>query len=485
MLVHQAFRFELAPDNVARSALASHAGAARFAYNWGLALVKERLAARLSLLVIALRQGATAGEAEAWAAEVTGPVPWSLPALRREWNRAKHDLAPWWAENSKEAYSSGLDALARAFKAFFSSRSGERKGKYVGFPKFKKKSSRQAFKVTTGRFGVVDSRHVRLPRIGVLRTKEPTMKLAAHLADGTARVLSATVSEHAGRWYVSSGCEVERGEPKAPKGPAVGVDAGVKHHAVLSNGQTVPPPKHASHYARRMARLQRQCSRRSGPKKGQAPSRRWRRSKAKLANVHAKVANARSDGLHRLTSRLARAHRAVVIEDLNVAGMTRSAKGSGHWRGKARLNRALLDASPAELRRQLGYKCSWYGSKLVVADRWYPSSKTCSGCGAVKAKLALFERTYGCDACGLVIDRDVNAAMNLASLVEAVTGTASGAGTGRATGLRTGRGEVAASGQCSSLNCEDGTGQPGKTARPPDRHRRRRAIDGCLRRAHI
>jgi putative transposase len=144
-----------------------------------------------------------------------------------------------------------------------------------------------------------------------------------------------------------------------------------------------------------------------------------------------------------------------------VAGMTASAKGSGQWRGKAGLNRAILDVAPGELRRQLAYKCAWYGSTLVVADRWYPSSKTCSRCKAVKAKLALSERTYRCEHCGLVLDRDANAAANLVSLVEPVTstGTASGAGTGQGVALANAQGDdrFMPSGRWSSVNCEDGT----------------------------
>ena len=405
VIVYQAFRFELCPNNLDRSALSSHAGAARFAYNWGLATVSAQMMAYESCRVLALRQGAGADEAKGWARAVVGPLFCTLPALRREWDRAKYEVAPWWASNSKEAYSSGLDALARALKAFFGSRLGERKGRFVGFPCFKKKGSRRSFRVGTGSFGVLDVRHVRLPRIGVLRTNEPTAKLAARLADGNARVLSASVSEHGGRWYVSFGCEVHRPEPNLPTGLAVGVDLGVKRLAVLSDGEVIPNPAHLSRYARRMARLQRQCSRRRGPGKGTVPSGRWRRSKAKLARAHVKMANARSDGLHKLSNRLAKTYGTVVVEDLAVKAMTASAKGSGHWRGKAGLNRSMLDASPAELRRQLSYKCTWYGSKLVVADRWCPSSKTCSGCGFVKAKLALSERTFCCDHCGLVIDR--------------------------------------------------------------------------------
>ncbi|HEX3393605.1 MAG TPA: IS607 family element RNA-guided endonuclease TnpB, partial [Acidimicrobiales bacterium] len=380
MLVHQAFRFELDPSDVVRSALASHAGAARIAYNWGLATVVEALAAHRALSALALRQGATATEAKAWADEVAGPVPWTLPALRRRWNAAKAEVAPWWAQNSKEAYSSGLDALARALAGFFDSRSGQRRGRRVGFPRFHRRGSRRSFRITTGSFGVIDHRHVRLPRIGVVRTKEQTTTLSAALEAGTARILSTTVAERAGRWYVSFGCQTERPEatPAQPE-TIVGVDVGVRSLAVVSTGEVVANPRHLSRYARRMARLGRRCARRRGPTKGRSPSKRWRRSKAALATTHAKAAAARADGLHKLTTRLATTYGTIVVEDLKVAGMTASAKGCG--RRAAGLNRAILDASPGELRRQLAYKATWYGATLVVADRWYPSSKTCSACG--------------------------------------------------------------------------------------------------------
>jgi putative transposase len=153
---------------------------------------------------------------------------------------------------------------------------------------------------------------------------------------------------------------------------------------------------------------------------------------------------------------------------LNVAGMTASAKGSGHWRGKAGLNRAILDVAPGELRRQLGYKCGWYGSALLVAGRWYPSSKACSGCGWRKPSLPLSERMFCCGntACGLVIDRDLNAALNLAALVRAlVTGTASSGGNRPGDHPACAQGEERSTGSpgCSSVNCEDGTGR----VRPP------------------
>ena len=140
-------------------------------------------------------------------------------------------------------------------------------------------------------------------------------------------------------------------------------------------------------------------------------SNRWRRAADRLPRLHARVANLRRDGLHKLTTRLTGEYGTVVVEDLNVAGMVRN----------QRLARAISDAGFGEIRRQMAYKTEWNGGRLHVADRWYPSSKTCSGCGAVKAKLALSERTYTCTDCGLILDRDLNAARNLAALAHEVT----------------------------------------------------------------
>ena len=147
-------------------------------------------------------------------------------------------------------------------------------------------------------------------------------------------------------------------------------------------------------------------SRRKGPDRrtGQQPSNRWRRASAALGKAHGRVADQRKDGLHKLTTRLAAEFGTVVVEDLHVAGMVRN----------RRLARHVADASFGELRRQVEYKAAWHGGRVIVADRWFASSKTCSGCGAVKAKLPLSERTYACTSCGLVLDRDANAALNLA-----------------------------------------------------------------------
>jgi putative transposase len=177
----QAYRFALDPTPRQRRALASHCGAARVAYNWGLELVKSRLDQR------------RAGD--------TVEVPWTLPELRREWNRAKQDVAPWWAENSKEAYSSGLDGLARALRNWSDSRKGHRGGRTTGFPRRKRKRrTRDTCRFTTGAIQVLpDRKHIQLPRIGTLKTHESTRKLARRLEKGTARVLAATISRNADR----------------------------------------------------------------------------------------------------------------------------------------------------------------------------------------------------------------------------------------------------------------------------------------------
>jgi len=191
-------------------------------------------------------------------------VPWTLPALRREWNRAKPQVAPWWAANSKEAYSSGLDGLARALKNFTDSRHGRRKGRRVGFPRFKRRGRRDACRFTTGPIRVCsDRKHVQLPRVGVVKTHESTRKLARHVERGTGRILAATITRVAGRWYVAFTCELTRQLPSSNgRAGTVGVDVGIRHLAVLSTGEQVPNPRPLERAQRKRRRLQRQWHRR-------------------------------------------------------------------------------------------------------------------------------------------------------------------------------------------------------------------------------
>jgi putative transposase len=409
--VIQAYRFALDPTPAQEQTLRSHCGAQRFAYNWGLARITANLAQREAERSYGIPEQ-----------ELTPAASRSAWSLRKEFNAVKDRVAPWWPENSKEAYASGLANLTSALGNWKATRDGTRKGPKAGFPVFKGKRAAPRVRFSTGSFGLAeeDRRHVRLPRIGLVRTHEPTRTLARRIAAGTARIRSVTVSLRRGRWQASFSVEADRAErAQARPGATVGADVGITHLAVLSTGQMIANPRPLEHAQRRLRRLDRQAARRAGPDRrtGQRPSARWRKTQARLARVHARAANLRENGLHQLTTRLAASYGTVVVEDLHVAGMLKN----------RRLARRIADAGFGLLRRQLAYKTAWHGGQLVTAGRFYPSSKTCSGCGAVKAKLALAERTYRCGSCGLVLHRDLNAARNLAALAGGASSPSRGA----------------------------------------------------------
>jgi putative transposase len=405
----QAYKFALDPSGVQVVSLRRNAGAARFGYNHMLRRVSAVSAQRAA--------EASYGVAEA---DLTPWQGWSLPALRRTWNEIKEWVAPWWAECSKEAFNTGLANLSASLGNWHASRTGARKGRQMGWPRIKKKHARRSARFTTGAVRVdPDHRHVVLPRLGRIRTHESTRKLARRVRADTATILSATVSETAGRWFCSFQVAVRRTPGRlahVPRvGRVVGVDVGIKHLAVLSTGELMPNPAPFKAALKKLGKAQRRAVRRAGPydpstRRERTPSNRWHRAQAAVARLHAAVATVREDSWHQLTSRLAQQFDPVVVENLHVAGMVRNRK----------LARSLADAAPATLRRHLGYKTGWYGSTLHVADRWYPSSKTCSSCQTVKPKLSLAERVYDCTTCGLSLDRDVNAARNLAALVRHV-----------------------------------------------------------------
>lgn len=394
----RAYLFALDPSEQQVAVMRSHCGAARVAYNWCLAQVRANWAQRAAEQTY----GLTGDQLTPW-------INTSAYSLRKSWNAAKTQVAPWWAENSKEAYATGCANLATAL--------GNRKAGRARMPRFKsKRRSRMSCRFTTGSFGLVrDRRHVQLPVIGVVRTAESTRKLARRVEAGTARIRSATLSHQRGRWHVAFSVEVDEPAP-APRDAdrVVGVDLGIKDLATLSTGEHVPNTRRLDRELRTLRRAQRTCARRRGPDRrtGQEPSNRWRKARARTDAIHTRVANLRRNDTHQLTSRLVSDYDVIVIEDLHVAGMLRN----------RRLARHIAGANWAEVRRQLTYKTERAGARLVVADRWFASSKTCSGCGTAKAKLALSERTYHCLACGLVLDRDENAARNLAALAAADTG---------------------------------------------------------------
>ncbi len=434
MKTRQALRFALDPTFAQRRDLGRHAGASRYAYNWGLERQRAALAA-----------GAT-----------TVRLP-SAMSLHKEWNRWKkgRDGIPWWPEVSKCTFQEAFHDLEWGMRAFWESRAGRREGPRVRFPRFKKKGrSRDSFRLT----GAIHlhGRAVTLPRIGTVRVWEDAARWVERIQVGSVRVTSATVSREADRWFVSLAVEVERAVPRRPvAGDTIGVDLGLLALATLSDGTVIEGPKALRHGLRQLRRLSRAHSRKQRGSHNRA------RAARRLARHHAKVAHLRRDHLHKLTTRLAKTHGRIVVEDLNVKGML----------GNRRLARALADAGFSEFRRQLAYKCRWYGSQLMVADRWFPSSKTCSSCGAVKAELPLRERTYRCESCGLVLDRDLNAAINLAGWAYPAV-TASAAETRTACGADCKTGPRPAGGR------EAGTG----TA--PERRHSMAAVDGGLTTVH-
>ena len=369
--MYEAVKVALDPTPRQERLLEGHAGAARFAYNTMLSHVQSQLAR---------------GE----------KADWSMYAQRRWWNEWKSEIAPWWGEYSKEAYNSAFESLAAALKNHFDSKTGRRKGRRMGWPRFKsKRRSMLKFAYTTGSFGLIDGdpKVLKLPRIGRVHCME---NIARRVGD--AKVVRMSVSRRAGRWYASLTVEREdKPVPCPPKGGSVGVDLGVKTLATLSDGTVFDNPRLLKRVHRKLGKAQKALSRR------ELGSNRWKRARLRLQKAHEHVASQRRDGLNKLTTQLAGTYTDISIEDLNVAGMVRNHN----------LAQAISDCGFRELRRQLEYKTARTGAKLHVVNRWYPSSKTCSNCGTVKTKLSLNERTYRCDACGLRIDRDLNAAINI------------------------------------------------------------------------
>lgn len=416
-MVLEAVRVALDPTPAQERLLLSHAGGARFAFNAGLAHVKADI-------------------------EAGAKPEWSFYSLRKWWNANKDTLAVgddgviWWRENSKEAYSSGLEALAKGLSNWVKSRKGARKGCRVGFPKFKSKDRvTPRFAYTTG-FRLIedDPKALRLPKVGRVHCMENVTGRV-----GDARVLRVTVSRHAGRWYAA--LTVERDDKpvtKPPTGGAVGIDLGVKTLATLSDGTVIANPRALAASEQRLKKAQKALSRKV---KG---SRRRAKARAKVARLHARVANQRGDAIHKTTSWLAGTYSEISVEDLNAAGMAKN----------HHLAKAVSDAAFGEFRRQLDYKTARTGAILHVVDRWYPSSKTCSKCGRVKAKLSLAERTYRCEHCGLVMDRDLNAAININVAGSAPETIKAHRGTGR-------RNDLSGRATLDPAKCEPSKRRPG------------------------
>ncbi len=313
---------------------------------------------------------------------------------------------PWLMEADSHALQQAVADLDRAYQNFFRRC---RQGGRPGYPRFRsKRDARQSYRTSQG-VSVPDARHVKLPKLGLVKAR------VSRGIEG--RVLSATVKQvPSGRYFVCLCC-TDCPEPEAAPGAiaVLGIDAGVHDLMVRSDGVKIASPRALARSERRLAREQRRLSRK---RKGSASR---RKQKRKVARIHERIADQRKDAIHKATTDAVRESQAIAVENLDVRGMERD----------RRLAKAVADASTSEMLRQLEYKCSWHGRRFVKVSRWYPSSKTCSCCGHVLEELPLSVRAWTCPACGARHDRDLNAAANIARegarLLE--EGTAGPAGT--------------------------------------------------------
>jgi putative transposase len=356
MLTQLAHRIELDPTHVQANYFARACGVARFTWNWALAKWNELYAA--------------------------GKKP-SAKKLKKLFNEIKATEFPWILETHKDANQQVFAHLGAAFKRFFK--------KLGDYPVFKRWGQHDSCYVSNDKFEV-DGENVRLPIIGWIRMHE------ALRFDG--KIMSGTISREAGRWFLS--VQVKTPVIRVATGDkTVGVDLGISALATLSTGEVIEGPKPLGKALQELRRLNKSLARKV---KG---SSNWHKAAQKLARLYARIAAIRNDFLHKLTTRLCRENATVVIEDLCMAFMLKN----GY------LSRAASDMGLGEFKRMMKYKAPMFGTLLIIADRFFASTKTCSNCGS-KRDVPLSERTYRCEnpQCGLVLPRDHNAAINLEHL---------------------------------------------------------------------
>jgi putative transposase len=371
-----AHKITLNPNNKQATYFAKASGVARFAYNWALGQWKLQY--------------------DASKLDANLPKP-SQFSLRKQLNAIKAVEFPWMSDVTKCSPQMAIIQLGDAFSRFF-------KGQNA-YPTFKKKGIHDSFTLSNDQFRIEGSR-LRIPNLGWVRMRE-SLRF-------TGKILSATVSRRADKWFVSITVDTEDKPKRAAENQgSIGVDLGVTTLATLSTGEKVANCKALDSSLEKLKRLSRQLSRKV---KG---SGNYRKAKLKLAKLHGKIADLRADTLHKLTSDLTSRFDTIAIEDLNVKGMVKNRC----------LARAISDVGFGEFRRQLVYKSVMRGNELVVINRWFPSSKTCSCCGHKLDSLPLSVREWTCPVCFSVHDRDINAAKNLIGLaITQLQTTASSAG---------------------------------------------------------
>ena len=461
-VIVRAYKFALNPTASQEQKLRQHTGGARFVYNYLISRWRDDLHTRAE----EKERGIPEGELTPFAFKL------STYDMINCWNRTKRECAPWWSEVSKDISNDAAHRAYDSMKNWLDSRSGKRKGGRVGFPRFHKRGHHESCTFSTGPLRVNPDRHsVTLPRIGTIKTHENTRGLQRKIAKGTARIIRATISRGFNYWHVSFTVYEKKHIPETHRNPGsvVGIDMGAGDHVIVAanpHGDEVMRrglPTTISDHDKRIRHLQRKMSRKRGPDKKTktTPSNRWLRANNQVSKYYNTMANVRRDFAAKAAHDVAKNYETVVIENLNVRFMM--ARGGAYKRG---LNRAIAQASFADLRRRITYKTRWSGGTTIVADRWFPSSKTCSRRGEVKSKLSLSEREYICHRCGVVVDRDLNAATNLAKLAAPKSGVSTIDRTGSSPGM--GRGGA---GKTSSLS--------GGVALAGEASMARKGLSGC------
>jgi len=349
-------KIQLLPNKGQTIELLKACGCARFAYNWGLA---------------------------EWTKQYKEGLKPKAKDIKKKFNKIKGEEFPWIYESPKDANQQPFSNLDTAFQKFFK--------KTAKYPTFKKKGQRDSFYVSNDKVSL-SSKHIKLPLIGQINLSE---KLRF---DG--KIQYVVISRTADKWFASIAVDVGSYSKQRMLNEHIGVDLGLKAFATTSAGKVFIAPKPLADKLKKLARLQRRLNRRTKGSKNRF------KTKSKIARIFYTISSIRKDFLNKTTTSLCRENQSIVIEDLNVHGMLKN----------SRLARSISDMGWYEFRRQLAYKSQIFGTDLIIAPRFYPSSKTCSRCGYIKESLKLSERIFVCESCGASIDRDYNAAANLRTL---------------------------------------------------------------------
>ncbi|WP_414166776.1 RNA-guided endonuclease InsQ/TnpB family protein [Streptoverticillium reticulum] len=372
--VKRAFKYRFYPTDAQAAELSRTFGCVRKVYNMALA-----------------------ARTEAWVLRAERVNYNATSAMLTEWKKTE-ELA-YLSEVSSVPLQQALRHLQAAFTGFFARR--------AGYPRFKsRKKSRRSAEYTTSAFRFRDG------RLTLAKMAEPLAVVWSRPLPEGAEPSTVTVSQDAaGRWFVSLLCEDPAVRPLPQTDMVVGIDAGLEHLLTLSTGEKIANPRHERRDRARLAKAQRALARKA---KGNGANR--AKARRKVARIHARIADRRRDVLQKVTTRLVRENQTLVIEDLSVRNMLKN--GS--------LARAISDASWREFRSMLEYKARWYGREVIAVDRWFPSSKLCSVCGALQVRMPVNVRTWTCGSCGTTHDRDVNAARNLKAAGLAVSACGAG-----------------------------------------------------------